>query len=234
MKAKTRRKLEMGERALEFCRSYPEDTPGFVAAVGRLESVIARATQLATQQRDGTIEARMATEQKRELRRALRSGHLDHLKRVAQAAGSEVPELWRKFMIGSIGTYYDFRMAAKQLVLEAEANKETLVKYGLSDAVLTSLNRALEQFDAAMDRSTTGRKSHVGASAELDRLGAEVVHIVNVMDGLNRARYEKGTEPLGAWESMRTIFGPRQGGAAPEVEGATPTVPATGEVRPAA
>ena len=229
MKATTRRKLEMGERALEFCRTNPEDTAGYAAAVSRLEALVTRANALGAQQRTGIIETRMATERKRELRRALRKGHIDHLKRVAQVAEEELPELWKKFVLNGTGTYYAFRMAARKMIAEAEANKDVLVKHGLSQAVLDSLTRTLDQFESAMDLSTTGRKAHVGASTELDRLGGEIVRVVGVMDGLNRARFTSGTEPLAAWESMRSVATRHPA----EEEEAVPPVPGE-EVSPAA
>jgi hypothetical protein len=42
----TRKKLEMGKRALEFCRAHPDSNPQFVAAVARLEALLARAEEL--------------------------------------------------------------------------------------------------------------------------------------------------------------------------------------------
>lgn len=41
MKAKTRRKLEMGARALIFSRVHPDPTPGYAVALARLEDRLA-------------------------------------------------------------------------------------------------------------------------------------------------------------------------------------------------
>jgi len=46
MNEKTRRKIEMGRRALAFCKAYPESNPEFAAAVARLEALLARADEL--------------------------------------------------------------------------------------------------------------------------------------------------------------------------------------------
>ena len=46
MDEETRRKLEMGRRALKFCRAHPDSNPGYVAAVARLEALLARAEEL--------------------------------------------------------------------------------------------------------------------------------------------------------------------------------------------
>ena len=53
MNAKTRRKIEMGTRALDFSRAHPDASPGYAAALASLEQRLARADQLAAQQRDG-------------------------------------------------------------------------------------------------------------------------------------------------------------------------------------
>lgn len=47
----TRRKLEMGKRALEFCRAHPDTNPGYLAAVAQLERLMARAEELQRQEK---------------------------------------------------------------------------------------------------------------------------------------------------------------------------------------
>jgi hypothetical protein len=46
MDESTRRKLEMGKRALEFCRAHPDSNAQWIAAVARLEALLARAEEL--------------------------------------------------------------------------------------------------------------------------------------------------------------------------------------------
>jgi hypothetical protein len=46
MNEKTRRKIEMGRRALAFCKEYPDSNPDLAAAVARLEALLARADEL--------------------------------------------------------------------------------------------------------------------------------------------------------------------------------------------
>jgi hypothetical protein len=52
MNEMTRRKLEMGRRALEFCRAHPDSSPEYVAAVSRLEALLARAEELELQEKN--------------------------------------------------------------------------------------------------------------------------------------------------------------------------------------
>jgi hypothetical protein len=73
----------------------------------------------------------------------------------------------------------------------------------------------------------------VGASAELDLIGDEIMHLVKVMDGFNRYRFAEQREVLAEWESASNVFGPvRSNGekSAPPEE----VPPASGESRPAA
>jgi hypothetical protein len=51
MNDKTRRKIEMGRRALAFCKAHPDSNPEFVAAVARLEALLARADELELEER---------------------------------------------------------------------------------------------------------------------------------------------------------------------------------------
>jgi hypothetical protein len=60
MNAQSRRKIEMGTRALEFSRAHPDIDAGYGVAAAKLEQLVARAGQIATAQRDGLIHTRAA------------------------------------------------------------------------------------------------------------------------------------------------------------------------------
>jgi hypothetical protein len=226
MNARTRRKLEMGERALEFTRAHPDTSPGYEAAVTRLDEALNRADLLTDQQRNGLVEVHIASGRKRDLRRALRKGHLAHLGRVARVAEKEAPGLTQRFKVGLTGsTYLGFRAAARGMVAEAAARQELLIRHGLSTTVLDALSQGLDQFDAAVKQGTEGRRAHIGASADLDAVAAEIVQIVRVMDGLNRVRFTDDDELLPAWVYASTV------GATPI---RAPVEPVGEEVKPAA
>jgi hypothetical protein len=208
MKTVTRRKLETGIRVLNFSRTHPDQSEGYASEVNRLEGLLARATQLAEQQRVGIGDVRTATRQKNKLRKLIRRSHLKHLARVAEAV-TEMPELAQKFVLPPAHTsYLAFRTAAGGMAAEALAHKEVMVKHGLVESVLDGLLKALAQFDEALMRGTNGRQAHIGASAELGVVGDQVMHRVEVMDGLNRTRFADDAESLAAWESVSNVFGP--------------------------
>ncbi len=230
MNAKTRRLIEMGNRALNFSQAHPDASAGYVAAVARLESLLTRAQQLADQQRDGITDVRAATKQKRDLRRKMRRTQLMHLMRVARVT-REMPELAAKFVIGPETTpYLAFQTVARGIVTEAQSHKELLVKHGLVESVLESLVQGLDQFDQAIEKSTEGRRAHVGARAELDAVAEEVKQIVQVMDAHNHFRFADNAEPLASWESATASF---EGSRSTEEKPDTPSQPSTIE-RPAA
>lgn len=227
MEAKSRRKIEMGSRALDFSRSHPDASPGYAAAVARLEERLAHVEQVATQQREGLLEVRAATARKRELRRGMRQAHLSHLAQVAKIAARDVPELAQKFVFKpGTTTYLAFRTAARGMAAEAQNQKEVLVKHGLVETVLENLTQALDQFDVALERGSAGRQAHVGASAELNAVADEIVQVVRVMDGLNRYRFMNDAELLAAWESASNVLATPRSSADAK--------PAQGEIRPAA
>lgn len=223
MKAKTRRKLEMGARALIFSRLHPDPSGSAGALLARLEDRLARATQLARQQREGILEVNQATARKRHLQGTMRRAHLAHLRHVARMAERDLPELGQKFVLrrGTI-PYRTFRTAARGMAAEAESRKEVLMQHGLADTVLKSLTQALDEFDLAVRQGNRGRLIHVGASADLDRVADEVVLIVKAMDGPNRLRFTHQSELLAAWESAsHVVAAPR---SAPQAMGYGPLV----------
>ncbi|HZA98045.1 MAG TPA: hypothetical protein VE399_04655, partial [Gemmatimonadales bacterium] len=97
MNAQSRRKIEMGSRALEFSRAHPDTEPGTAALTARLEQLLARANQAATAQRDGVINVRAASARKEQLRRAMVLVPIPHLAEVGRAAAREEHELGKTF-----------------------------------------------------------------------------------------------------------------------------------------
>jgi hypothetical protein len=230
MLAKTRRKLEMGARVLEYARLHQDTSPAFLSAVARLRERLARANELDRQFNDGRSAVHVATARKSELRRRILRTHLHHLSSVAQVASTEEPELARKFVIARrTYTYRGFQTAASGLAAEAESRKELLLKHGLAEEVLSGLQVALDQFETAVEQSAAGRLTHVGATAELDTVAEDVAQIVKVMTGLIRVRYAGHPELLVAWESASSVV------AAPRSEVKPgPGSPPSSDVRPAA
>jgi hypothetical protein len=220
MNARSRRKLEMGARALKFSREHPDASPGYAAALSRLEELLKRAEQLASQQRDGIILSRSSTQRKKELRKRLKAAHLDHLAKLPQ-----------KFEFPRSTSYLAFRTAARGMEAEALAHKELMVKRGLAETILQSLSQALDQFDAAMEQGSQSRIAHVGASFELDEVAEEVVQVVQVMDGVNRHGFAGDGELLASWEAASNVVATPRAEPKPKAE---PVTPVEGGVRPAA
>jgi hypothetical protein len=233
MLAKTRRKLDMATRVLEFTRLHQDTSPAFVAAVSRLQERLARADQLARQFNDGRSAVRVATARKIELRRMITRTHLHHLASVAEVASVEEPELARKFVIPhDAGTYRGFQAAASGLAAEAQSRKDLLLKHGLAEEVLTGLDVALDQFETALEQGAAGRLTHIGARSQLNTVAEEAGQIVKVMAGLIRTRFVSQPDLIAEWESASNVV------AAPKSQDATPpsggTPPTGGEVKPAA
>lgn len=236
MNARVRRKVEMGQRALEFSRANPDESAGYGAALTRLGELVTRADRLSDQQLVGLRAVRTATTRKLELRRLIKSAHMEHLSYIARIAAREVPELPQKFALPGRGaTYIAFRTVARTMAAEAMSRKELLVSHGLVEKVLDDLNGAIAKFDAAVEQGTEGRRAHIGASAELETVANEIVELVNAMDGLNRYRFAGDAERIAAWESASTVLVRTRStpDAPPAPDTGTP-VPTPGEVKPAA
>jgi hypothetical protein len=241
MKAKTRRQIETGRRALSFSLAHPDTSPGYATTLASLQERLARAEQLISLQRDQIGQVRRTTVQKRNLRRIMRRTQLMHITRVAEAAARENPELAQKFALRPEQIpYLEFQATARAMLAEAQNQKELLVKHGLAENLLEGLVKNVNQFDQALGQGTEARRGHVGASAELDLIGDEIIHLVKVMDGPNRFHFADAGEILAEWESASNVFGPvRSSGEKPVSEQPKPvsqevTPPAGGESRTAA
>lgn len=218
MNAEARRKIEMGRRALEFCREHPDAEPGSDAQVARLEQLLARASEVATAQRDGIVHVGAAAQRKRDLRREMLDLPIPHLAEVGQAAARERHELGQVFRFRpSAKTFLAFGTAARSMAAAAQENRELLLKYGLSPSVLDQFKKELDEFEATIALGNDGRTAHVGATRELPGLASEIVRIVRVMDGRNRQRFADDGQLLGSWLGASRVLGkPRPGKESPE------------------
>jgi hypothetical protein len=237
MKASVRRTIEMSKRVLSFSLDHPDPSPGYSAALERLQKAVAEADLLADRQEEGFKARRAATGLKQTLRRRIRRNLLLHVCRVGEAAASEVPELGAKFQLAREAIpYLAFRTAARGILAEAQSRRELMVRHGMLDASVENLVKSLSQFEQAIEQGDTARRAHVGASAELDALADELTQISRLMDGINRARFENDREALAQWQSASNVIGPpRSGGKTDGGKGGQSTpVPPSSENKPAA
>jgi hypothetical protein len=232
MNAKTRRRIEMGSRALGFSIAHPDTSAGYATTLARLEERLTRARQLIDLQRGGISDVRAATRQKLELRKTMRRTQLMHLARVAEGAEKELSGMAQKFALAPEQTpYLEFQAAAHAMLAEAQSHKDLLVRHGLAETLLDGLVKTLEDFDQAVAQGIEARRAHVSASAELDAIGDEIVHLVKVMDAVNRYRFRDDVPVLAEWESTSNVFGPIRPTEKPD----TQEQPSTGgQERPAA
>jgi hypothetical protein len=230
MLADSRRKIEMGTRALEFSRAHPDTEPAMATTVAKLEQLLARAKETAALQRGGLIQVHAAAARKEELQRQMRAGPIAHLAEVGRAAAREQHELGKTFAFRpGADTHFAFLTAGRSMAAAAQEHRELLTKYGLSQSVLDEFIVSLDQFEAAMALGHQGRTAHVGATRDLKAGSFEIVRTVRLMNGRNRQRFAQDEQLLGSWISASTVLGrPRPG---TESEGGTP---GEGEVRPAA
>jgi hypothetical protein len=226
------RRLEMAVRVRVFSDTHPSADPSFVVVLGRLKEGIDRMVELSGQQVGGFLSRHSSSLRRRDIRRKLRDGLLRHLVTVAEDASAEKPELRAKFELPAHNlSHVRFQTVARKMLEQGEAERELLVKHGLSDTLLGDLAAAVAEFDASVAETNSGRQDHILASAELRTVSEEVVQLVEMMDGLNRYRFQKEPQLLVAWDAARHITSGPQ--AAKEEVPVTPPGE-TGEVKPAA
>jgi len=103
-----RRKLDMAGRARDFCRTHPDQNPGYTAAVARLEERLARAEALAQQHLAGQLAVSGAVVNKEQLR-------LDIHKEIALLAGLAGPAAREERSTDRPGQTYAEQVAVRRL-----------------------------------------------------------------------------------------------------------------------
>jgi hypothetical protein len=203
-----RRKLDMAGRARDFCRTHPDQNPGYTAATQRLEERLTRAEALARQEVAGRQTVTGAVVNKEQLR-------LDIHKTIALLAGLAAPAAReeRELAVGIIrpdvnGSHQAFLTRSRVAAASGSTHKELLTRYGKPDGFLEELNATLDRYEQSLNQQHAGRAAHVGARAELEAVTAEIMLIVRQLDALNRFRFRKNAESLAAWKSARDVAWP--------------------------
>ncbi len=220
MNALLRRRLEMAKRVRDFLRAHKTDAVGEGLGLAKLEELIQRAELLVAQQRAGVVVARAATQQRDKLRRALLSKLLLYLRAVGAVAAKQNPELAVQFQLPPANASHQALLTVVRGMLEkATAQKELFVSRGMSPMLLEALAGALGEFEKTLEASREGRRNHVGASADLKAVAAEIKEQVRVLDGLVRFRFGENAELMAAWASARNVLGPFKAKVEPEAGG---------------
>jgi len=227
MLAVLRRRLEMAVRVRDFLLAHRAEGigGGEAAALARLEEQLSRAQVLAAQQRAGLVARRGSTERRAEVRRALESQLLKYLSAVGRVAAQENTELGAHFRLPATrATNQALLTLGRGMLQKATEEKDLLVKSGMSEQLLDDLATALTQFEQTLETTRAATRAHVGASADLEAVAAEISLQVRVLDGLVRYRFAGNAELMGAWASARNVEGPPRSKGVPVVGGITPAV----------
>ena len=199
----------MAVRARDFLRAHRTDGVPEQAALARLEELVQRAEALVAQQRAGVLASRASTEHRAKVRRALQSKLLRYLTAVGRVAARENADLGAQFRLPRTrGANLAFVAVARGMLEKATAQKELLVGHGMAEQLLDDLARGITEFEQTLEATRTGRRSHVGASADLKAVFSEISEQVRLLDGLVRYRFGDNEELMGAWVSARSVFGP--------------------------
>jgi hypothetical protein len=208
MNAMLRRRLERAARVRDFIRAHRTDGAGEATALTRFEELMQRAETLAAQQRAGVVATRAATMQRDKLRRALQTKLLKYLAAVGAVAAKEHTELAAQFRLRPNAPNQVLLTAARGMLEKATALRELLVSRGMSASLLDDLATALGEFEKTLEATRAGRRDHVGASADLQAVAAEIAGQVRLLDGLVRYRFGDNAELMAAWASARDVLGP--------------------------
>ena len=106
-------------------------------------------------------------------------------------------------MPSSNATHQALLTMSRAILEKATAQKELLVKLGMSEQVLDELTTALGQYEDTIQATSAGRREHVGARADLKVVAADISKQLRLLDKVVRYRFGDNAELMGAWESAR-------------------------------
>ena len=228
MNAQLRRRLEMAGRVRDFLRAHKTDGVGEGLGLAKLEELIARAEALDAQQRAGVVTTRLSTKHRKGIRRALQSKLLLYLRALGGLGDPENGEAAVQFQVPpSNASHQALLTAGRDMLEKAKGQTDVLLSRGMPPTLLDDLAGVLGGLEKTIEATRAGRRDHpslrsgqvVGASADLQAVGAEIKKQVRALDGMVRYRFGDNTELMGAWRSARNVLGPFKTKNEPEAGG---------------
>ena len=220
MNAQLRRRLEMAGRVRDFLRAHKTDGVGEGLGLAKLEELIGRAEALDTQQRAGVVTTRLSTKHRKGIRRALQSKLLLYLRALGGLGDPENGEAAVQFQVPpSNASHLALLTAGRDMLEKATGQKDVLLSRGMPPTLLDDLAGALGGLEKTIESTRAGRRDHVGASADLQTVAAEIKKQVRALDGMVRYRFGDNAELMGAWRSARNVLGPFKTKNEPEAGG---------------
>ena len=206
MNAVLRRRIAMAERVRDFLRAHRTEGDG--TTLGRLETLIERVDVLALQQRSGLVAMRASTTRRAAVRRELQSTLLHYLSGVARLAARENPGLAVPFKLPRVRIPdLAFLSMARGMLEKATELRDLFVSQGMSERLLGNLAAALVEFERTLEATRAARREHVGATADLWAVAAQISRHMRVLDGLVRFRFWDNADLRAAWLSARKVGG---------------------------
>jgi len=219
----------------------PEADEGYTSLAKREKDVVEQMRLVAMEQRAGLLDKAAGSAEKARIRQDTRVGPMTALAEVAKRARKDHREIAMQFRYKpGQQSYVAFEGAARSMLAAVEANKETLVPYGLSSTVTASLRELLNRFAKARELCDQGRIRHKTATHRLEAQAQDLGSIIRTMDARNRVRYKDNPQTLAKWVAASTVLGTRGPAAAVGEEPVAgpvvvpPEQVAGGDVRPAA
>ena len=220
MNAQLRRRLETAARVRDFLRAHQMDGVGESLGLAKLEQLLERAENLATQQRTGTAAERSAVKERQAVRRVLQPQILGYLSVVGAVAASKDAELAEQFRMPPANATHQALLTMSRAILErATAQKELLVSLGMSEHVLDELATTLGQYEQTVEATSAGRREHVGARADLETVASDISEQIRLLDKVVRYRFGDNAELMAAWDSARNVPGPFKTKNVPQSDG---------------
>src|SRR6185503_4448117 len=172
----------MAARVRDFLRAKQMDGVGEGLGLARLEELLERAENLATQQRTGVAAVRSATKQRKEIRRVLQPKILGYLSVVGAVAATRNAELAEQFRMPASNATNQALLTKSRAILEkATAQKDLLMSLGMTEHVLEELATAVGEYEQTLEATSAGRREHVGARANLETVAAEISEQVRLL-----------------------------------------------------
>ncbi|HLZ44285.1 MAG TPA: hypothetical protein VKQ05_01245 [Gemmatimonadales bacterium] len=198
-------------------RAHKTDVVGEGLGLAKLEQLLQRAEVLDAQQRAGLVAAHAATEQRKKLRGALTTKLLLYLRALGALGEQEGGEIALHFEVPPSNASQRALMTAAQGMLEkATSQQDVLLSRGMPPSLLADIAAVLGEIEKTIEASRAGRRDHVGASADLKAVAAEIKKQVRALDGMVRYRFGDNPELMGAWRSARNVLGPFKTKSEPE------------------
>jgi hypothetical protein len=207
MNLKSRRRLEVLKRILQFAVDHPQILSNAVAAAAfaAVAAAIEETERLASKRLHDTRTYRSAAAERQSSRAELHE-LLSNLSRVSKTLDRALyPDIAAQLKMGRLNSAADLLALARNAIRVVTPLKQVFVDRGAPETVLEDIQSLIDQHEAAARRRNAGRGAQISRNVDLRLAARRGMDHLRILDGILHLQFKRNSGVIAEWNAAKRL-----------------------------